>query len=184
MLRPLLALLLALLVAAPATALPVARPEEGPTDGACDDTGYLVCAGANAGATVSCRFVTPTSAACSWTSGHVWTAYSPVGLPGAALVETELEVESCVDSFCAVGVAPGGTECAWAPATSCDGGSGQGAESSPVTLAMGQCLKVTVTQRIMVYAESGLEGRALAAVAWTDVGEGAGAVCLVDDGRD
>lgn len=155
---------------------------EGPTDGDCDDTGKLVCAGANVGARVECRMETPTAAKCAYTWGDVWTAYSPVGLPGEASGAVVTQVEACAD-VCVGSETTTPFSCSFVGLEACDGGAGHEDETPLVALAMGQCLRVTVTQAIHIEAEVVRGVTTLATTGWRDAGEGAGAVCLVDDGR-
>jgi hypothetical protein len=157
---------------------------EGPVDGDCDTTGLLVCAGANAGAVVECALVTPTSAACSWTHGDIWTAYSPTQLSGSVDVESEAIITTCLGGICSAPTEESASEsCTWLPAMACDGDARSEGDAGPVTLAMGQCYRVTVTRTISVAARTPAQLKTLATTSWSDEAEGAGEVCLVDDGR-
>lgn len=155
---------------------------EGPTDGDCDDTGKLVCAGANVGARVECWMATPTAAKCAYTWGDVWTAYSPVGLPGEARGQVVTQFEACAD-VCAGSQTTTPFSCEFVGLEACDGGAGHEDETPLVALAMGQCLRVTVTQVIDVEASVARGVATLAETSWRDANAASGAVCLVDDGR-
>ena len=155
---------------------------EGPTDGDCDDTGVLVCAGANVGARVECRMATPTQAQCGYTYGDVWLAYSPVGLPGEASGQVVTQRTVCADA-CAGSGTTTPFACDFVGLDACEGGAGHEGETPLVTLAMGQCLRVTLTQAIDVEASVVRGAGTLATTSWRDEGDAAGAVCLVDDGR-
>lgn len=161
---------------------PLALADEGPVQGDCDDTGKLVCAGAEVGADARCFMVNATFAKCAYTYGNVWTAFSPVGLPGNASGAVHTLVESCV-VLCAAGAAESSFGCDFLGVVSCDGGEGFSFETAPVELALGQCLRVSVTQRIDIEATVVRGVAQVARAEWTHHGVGAGAVCLVDDGR-
>jgi hypothetical protein len=174
-----LALLLAPLV------LPVGSAE-GPTDGRCDDTGRLVCAAANAGANVTCTLTPTHEASCDWTAGYLWEAYSPVGLPGDATMSTLFVWTTCITGHgCHVIDDDGDATCSWVAILTCGGSVGPLSGSvGPSQLALGGCLTVTIVQSITVEASVVSGGPLLATAAWTDLGEAAGSVCAVDDGRD
>lgn len=155
---------------------------EGPTDGDCDSTGRLVCVGANVGASVTCWMATPTQAKCSYTWGDIWTAFSPVGLPGEARGEVVTVIEACADA-CAGSTTTAPFACEFVGLEACDGGAGHADETPLVALQMGQCLHVTITQLITIEATVARGVATLATAGWRDQGEAAGAACLVDDGR-
>jgi hypothetical protein len=162
--------------------VPVAA--EGPTDGTCDAIGVLVCAGANAGANAWCSITPAGVASCGWTRGAIWTAYSPVGLPGDAAVETTWTLTTCVNSSCAP--ADGGSDadaCSWVGILSCDGEDGGSGSVGPIQLVLGECFKVLVEETIHVEARVATGGPTMATAAWTDAGDAGGQVCFVDDGR-
>ena len=155
---------------------------EGPTEEDCDDSGKLVCAGANVGASVRCWLATPTAAKCAYTWGDVWAAYSPVGLPGEARGTLVTTIEACAD-VCAGSQTTAPFACDFVGLAACDGGAGHADETPLVALAMGQCLRVTFSQVLAIEAEVVRGVGTLARASWQDAGEAAGAVCLVDDGR-
>ena len=177
-----IALVLAVLLTLP-LALPAATAER-PTDGRCDSTGRLVCAAANVGSQVACTIASDHVASCTWTAGHLWEGFSPLGVPGEASMETRLVLTMCVDGgLCGSShiEEPGG--CAWIGPVTCGGSASYGDAIPPTTLALGQCLRVTVAQTITVDARIMTGGPTLASATWTDASESAGAVCAVDDGR-
>lgn len=163
--------------------VPPAAAEE-PTEGTCDDTGVLVCAGADAGANVTCA-IAGAVASCSWTRGNVWTAYSPVGLSGSATVAGAGTLRVCIDTACSTAALdPYAGACDWIAILECDGDFRDEGDVGPITLAMGQCLRVEVIETVHVDAWAPSFPTTLVEVAWDNHGEGAGAVCLVDDGRN
>lgn len=175
-----------LLLVAASLALALPAPPaaaEGPVDERCDSSGLLVCAGANAGASVACAITAEGVASCSWTRGFVWNAYSPVGLPGSSTTATSGAVETCVAGSCSETTDDDASSCAWVAPTGCEGDGLEAGAVGPFALAMGECLLVTVTEAISVEASAEAAGSEVAAASWGDAGEGAGQVCRLDDGR-
>lgn len=175
------AIILVLVLLVPST-FPAAAAE-GPVDERCDGSGVLVCAGANAGAQVSCAMVGPTSAACSYTRGQIWNAYSPLQLGGEADVVESAVVSVCLAGACESTTYAEETACAWLPAAMCEGGGMVSGSVGPFELGMGHCLVVSVAETLGVSARATAGPRVLAAAEWADTGDAAGAVCRVDDGR-
>lgn len=159
---------------------------EGPVDGTCDESGYLLCVGANAGAQATCTWTTPTSVGCTYTRGDVWLAYSPIGLPGDATVRSGWTVETCLGGLCSITAHENPVEtCAWVAGVLGCGGDGRNDGSLPaVELAMGQCYRVTVTSWVEADGRAVVGPSVLSSVSYQDDGEGGAQLCRVDDGRD
>ena len=153
---------------------------EGPVDGTCDASGLLVCAGAN----VDCSFLGPQTVSCDWTYGHIWTAFSPIGLPGDATFVDAVTVEVCVPNApCEASMINGAGGCSFAPGLSCDGDLLGGDSTGPVDLIDGECVSVTVTVSISVDARVVNDDLPLADVSFTANGGDAGTECFYDNGR-
>lgn len=180
MLRARLVLLVVLALLLP----PFARAEE-PTDGRCDATGRLACAAADAGGNVACAVSLDGSVAtCSWSGGFLWRAFSPSNLPGDADLAWSRVVTACLDAACSVVASQqGGGPCSWNVLVDCEGSDTDAGTLPPVTLALGQCYRVTVVVSATVDATAALAGHALGSATWTETREAAGAACFVDNGR-
>ncbi|MHB8605624.1 MAG: hypothetical protein ACYDCK_10260 [Thermoplasmatota archaeon] len=161
-----------------------ASGREGPTQGACDATGYFVCAGADAGAQATCVLDSPTSAACSWSYGYIWSGSSPLALPGEAKATTTATWQICRNAACvSIPLEYGNATCAWNPFMPCVENSSQSGSLAGYRLALGDCRTVTVTDTIAVHAAVPRATPALASADWSTGARGAGEVCLVDNGR-
>lgn len=164
--------------------VPSAAVAEGPTDGTCDESGLLVCAGANAGGFVDCFFESPTSIGCDWTRGFIWAAFSPAGLPGESEATATATLTECVDQDCTTSattfvIAP----CAWLPAMECVDDGGDAGTVPARELEMGQCLKVEVDVEIVVTARVVSSALTVSTVSFSNSGGDAGQECVLDDGR-
>lgn len=167
-----------------ALTIPGLAGAEGPTDGACDDTGLLVCAGMDLGANVACATDDAGLATCTYTYGWITTAYSPAALPGAESHAVEVVVSVCDGSgLCAAGAQRFEDACAWTAASSCDWSVGTEPRTFQKQLAMGECVTLRVDLQGSIEAETAHPSPRLASVAFDATGTGAGATCLLDDGR-
>jgi hypothetical protein len=174
-------LVLVLLVALSPTAAALPLPtDEGPTHGACDSTGLLVCAGADTGASVQCSIAfSGGDAGCQWSYGFLTTAYSPVGLPGSATEVYHATVRACSSLHgCVDAPWSSGDACSFTGPVACTHGVSGDPGQQAFTLALGECVTVTVLTEVWVNATA-----TLASVAFHNAGSGAGAACYVDDGR-
>ncbi len=168
------------------TAIP-AGAAEGPLNGTCDDSGRLVCAGADVGANVNCSADLQGNAACSWTYGWITTAFSPLGLPGDESHTTITAIEICDGSgACSTEERIVESDCSWGPLMACDDstGTGDAPEHYSTTLAVGECVTVTVQVAVVIDASVVTGGPALAAVHFENDGGSAGTACLFNNGRD
>jgi hypothetical protein len=164
--------------------VPPATAGEEPQEGDCDETGRLVCAGAEAGGSVNCVWPTTTSVSCDWAHGILWSGFSPLLLPGDVEGSSLGQVEVCLDQSCSADGAPRLlAPCSWVPASQCVGSATSTGSIGPIELVMGQCLKVTASESLEVTARVINEGLTLASVTFANSGEGADQECLVDDGR-
>ena len=165
--------------------VPPARAES-PTHGACDATGRLVCAGADLGADVRCAvaIANPARVSCAWTYGWLVEGSSPVHLPGreSHVVDATVRVCSSV-SGCETTPFHHAGACSWIGLATCLDSQSGPAGSVARDLALGECLTVTVDLAASIEA-SVVDGVAtLATAQYHATGQGAGAICLVDDGR-
>lgn len=166
------------------TSLPSATAGEEPADGDCDSTGRVVCAGADAGGSVTCVWVTPTSVACDWARGILWSGFSPIGLPGEVEGQATGFLEVCLNQSCSLDETPRDLPfCSWLPALDCVDGQSATGSVGPIELAMGQCLKVTAGEALAVTARVLSQDLTIAQASFSNQGEGADQECLVDDGR-
>jgi hypothetical protein len=124
------------------------------------------------------------------TSGDLWEGFSPIGLPGAATRTWTNTVTLCLSSVpgaqggCTTTTTNGdAVSCSWLPALSCGDSDFSSGTLGPYTLAMGQCVHLTVVRSAHVdaHAPDGLPP--LASVSWDIHGQADGEQCLVDNGR-
>ena len=178
-------LLVALAALLTTATLPAAA--ERPLDGDCDDSGVVVCAGMDLGASVQCSVALDGSdASCAWTFGALSAAFSPLALPGH-----ESHVVTGTITICTPGQACSTTpfsheaSCAWAPAFECGDSYGPNpGATDPVTLLDGECVTVTVALSGTIDAEVVDPALSLATVSFSNEGGDAGSACFYSNGRD
>ncbi len=173
---------------------PTVAAAERPKSWTCDDSGQLVCAGADAGAQISCD-LTRTSdssadARCSWTYGQLMGGASPLGLPGEAVFAWSATIRVCHTTAdlqpisCDSTTPAGDATCSWAPLQECIESQGPNPGQTDVTvIETGECLLVEIETSATAQAWTPTQGDELADAAHTGTGSNAGAACLQNNGR-
>lgn len=185
----LLALVLILAAIAPSVAA-----VERPNNWSCDDSGQLVCAGAEAGPDISCektRLGDETAeATCSWTYGQLLAATSPLGLPGEAAFNWSATITTCLTdaglspTSCSSTSTAGDTTCSWGPLAECIESQGPNPGQTDTTvLETGQCLLVEIVASGTAQAWTPTQDDDLAYAELTATNAHTGAVCQQNNGR-
>ena len=182
------ATLLSVLLAVSFAGAPAAAAER-PDDWTCDASG-MVCAGANAGASVDCSWIQAGEATCSWTYGQMMGGASPIGLPGEASFTYGATIEVCLTTAggdpidCVSETTTGQDGCMWLPATECVVSLGPNPGTSGTwSVATGECLETTVTVWAHAEATTVSGDLALAQAVHDAAGSNAESLCLQNNGR-
>jgi hypothetical protein len=171
----------------PFAAVPAAAGEN-PHNVRCERVGVVnvVCAGADGGGAVGCMNVTPAEVSCEFTLSWNLRGYSPAAIPGDAAFSWEYAVVACFDNVvCLTDTSGGGSaSCSWVvPLADCrESDRLEGTRS--YALALGQCVVLSLWVQVETVASIPLGTEPLYEAEVAQLGEGAGAGCHLDDGRD
>lgn len=174
--------------------VPSAAAAERPKNWTCDESGQLVCAGADAGGNVDCVLDRTGSdsaeAQCAWTYGQLMGGASPLGLPGEASFTWSATVTICLTHAdlqpisCEPFSTSGQATCSWLVLQECIESQGPNpGESALWSISTGQCLLVEVVSSGTAQAWTLSQDEELAHAEHAATGTNAGSACLQNDGR-